>query len=138
MVQKARNDNNGPRVRRGNLDEEEGDDIGQFKFFCSSKYNLFFKAVDNDDGAEYGDSDREGQDDEIDEVVSDKEEESNDEGIGSEGEDITNCTLDNIDNMFENMNADQSDDDMEVDQEELKERRERIRGILKAHTQVQL
>ena len=69
--------------------------------------------------------------------MSDKEE-SNDEGIGSEGEDITNCTLDNIDNMFENMNADQSDDDMEVDQEELKERRERIRGILKAHTQVQL
>ena len=37
MVQKARNDNNGPRVRRGNLDEEEGDDIGLLKL------PIFFK-----------------------------------------------------------------------------------------------
>lgn len=90
-----------------------------------------------DDGAEYGDSDREGQDDE--EIGADEienEEESNDdEGIGSGDDEIANCTLDNIDTMFNNMHHGADDDD-EMDQDELKERRERIRGILQAHTQV--
>ena len=41
MVQKARNDNNGPRVRRGNLDEEEGDDIGLLKIPILTKLPVF-------------------------------------------------------------------------------------------------
>ena len=41
MVQKARNDNNGPRVRRGNLDEEEGDDIGLLKTPILTKLPVF-------------------------------------------------------------------------------------------------
>ena len=103
--------------------------------------NLTFLAVDFDDGAEYGDSDREGQDDEA--AEPDSDEVSNDEGLGSDEEkDLGNLTLDNIDDMFNKMHTESrsfSDEDDEKEaQEERQKRKERIKNILQAHTQVLL
>ena len=96
-------------------------------------------AVDFDDGAEYGDSDREGQDDEA--AEPDSDEVSNDEGLGSDEErDLGNLTLDNIDDMFNKMHTEtrpfSDEEDEKEAQEERQKRKERIKNILQAHTQV--
>ena len=79
---------------------------------------------DHDDGAEYGDSDREGGDDEV-------ADDESDEGIGSgEEQDEMNLTLDNIDEMFENV--DEEKDELTAKQNQ--ERKGRIRKILDLQT----